>query len=420
MEVPDAARGPLSLLTLGGSFLLRQPARIVRDAFAELPLPVALAVMPAAAAWSTVAAVRALAIAIRIGHRVRSAPVLRPHRRLIAPLAGIAPLCSLVSDTHLTAGPAAPCELELDPGQWPFRHVPTSADLTGAIRDLLAHIRDHAPRTVIWCGDEVDTGAPAEWAQWRAAIAERPELAHRLVPGNHDVCFNQPFDEDYTLGRRAERERAFQDHGDRLADYPVVDTIVSDHGTATLVLLDSCKHRSTHVLSNAIGLYGEVQLAEVERQLAACSGPVLVISHHHVWRDAQFMQPDEWYNTAVDADRLARILLAYRARGPRNRVLVCHGHRHATTIGTIGQGEHTIDVLGLPSSTLGDKSRDGILDGTVRYTVAGLRPDGSWGIAVCAVRQLVQPELTRRPTPRSPPSRSLIALSPMPIAESAA
>jgi len=414
MQVPDAARGPLSLVTLGASFLLRQPARMVRDAFAELPLPVALAVMPAAAVWSTAVAVRALATAIRIGHRVRSAPVLVPDRRLIAPVGELAPLCSLISDTHLTADGAAPCELVIDPGQWPFREVPTTGQLTAAIRDLLGHIRDHAPRTVIWCGDEVDTGAPAEWQQWRAAIAAVPELAHRLVPGNHDVCFNQPFDEDYTLARRAERERAYQDHGDRLADYPVVDTIVSDHGTATLLLLDSCKHRSTHVLSNAIGLYGEVQLAEVERQLTRRTGPVLAISHHHVWRDASFMQPDEWYNTAVDADRLARILLAYRARAPHNRVLVCHGHRHAMTTGTLGDGNGTIDVIGLPSSTLGDKSRDGILDGVVRYAVAGLRADGTWGIALCAVRRLVQPELASRPTPRSPPSASLIALSAIP------
>jgi hypothetical protein len=414
MDVPDAARGPLSLLALGTSFALRHPARIARAAFAALPVPLALAVMPAAAAWSALVTARALASAIRIGHRVRSAPILHPHRGLVVPLARIAPLCSLVSDTHVTAGRRPPCELVLDAGQWPFRDVPATDDLTRGLADLLGHIRDHAPRTVIWCGDEVDTGSPAEWAEWRSAIAAFPELAHRLVPGNHDVCFNQPFDEDYTLARRAERERAYQAHGDRLADYPVVDTIVSDHGTATVVLLDSCKHRSTHVLSNAIGLYGEIQLAEIERVLASRSGPVLVISHHHVWRDAKFLQPDEWYNTAVDADHLARILLGYRARAPRNRVLVCHGHRHATTTGTITDGRHTIEVAGLPSSTLGDKSLDGVLDGIVRYTVAGLLPDGSWGISLVAVRRLVAPELIRRPTPRYPPSPTLVALSAVP------
>jgi hypothetical protein len=140
-----------------------------------------------------------------------------------------------------------------------------------------------------------------------------------------------------------------------------------------------------------------------------------VISHHHVWRDAKFLQPDEWYNTAVDADRLARILLAYRARGPRNRVLVCHGHRHATTTGTITDGRHTIDVAGLPSSTLGDKSRDGVLDGVVRYTIAGLQPGRSWGIALVAVRRLVAPEHANRPTPRIPPSPTLVALSALPV-----
>jgi hypothetical protein len=141
---------------------------------------------------------------------------------------------------------------------------------------------------------------------------------------------------------------------------------------------------------------------------------VLVISHHHVWRDAKFLQPDEWYNTAVDADELARILLAYRARGPRNRVLVCHGHRHAMTTGTITDGRHAIEVAGLPSSTLGDKSRDGVLDGVVRYTIAGLRPDGGWGIAPIAVRRLVAPAVIRRPTPRHAPSPGLVALSALP------
>jgi hypothetical protein len=406
----------VSLLTLGASFALRRPAQFAAEAFAALPLPAALATLPATALWSTVATARALATAIHVGHRVRSAPVLHPQRGLIVALDRLAPLCSLISDTHVTAGAKIPCELEIDPGQWPFRDVPATADLTRGIRDLLAHVHDHAPRTVIWCGDEVDTGSPAEWVRWRAAVAQVQGLAHRLVPGNHDVCFNQPFDEDYTLVKRAERERAFQAHGERLADYPVVDTIVSDHGTATVLLLDSCKHRSTHVLSNAIGLYGDVQLGEIERVLAHRSGPVLVISHHHVWRDHKFLQPDEWYNTAVDADQLARILFAYRARQARNRVLVCHGHRHAMTTGTLRDGKHTIEVAGLPSSTLGDKSRDGVLDGTMRYTVAGLLPDGSWGIAPIAVRQVVAPApaLTRRPAPRHPPSPTLVALSAMP------
>src|SRR5206468_3690316 len=118
MAVLDAARGPLSLLTLGASFALRHPARIARDAFVALPLPVALAVMPAAAAWSTLVTARALAAAIRIGHRVRSAPILRPHRGLVVSPGEIAPLCSLVSDTHVTAGRRPPAELALDLGQW--------------------------------------------------------------------------------------------------------------------------------------------------------------------------------------------------------------------------------------------------------------------------------------------------------------
>src|SRR5262249_44360298 len=133
---------------------------------------------------------------------------------------------------------------------------PTSADLADGLARVLAAIACDAPRTVVWCGDEVDTGDPAEWGVWRTAIARAPGLAHRLVPGNHDICFNRPFDVDYDLARRACRERAYQQHAGRLADFPIVDTIVGDAGPATVILLDSCRYRSTHVLSNAVGYFG--------------------------------------------------------------------------------------------------------------------------------------------------------------------
>jgi hypothetical protein len=105
--------------------------------------------------------------------------------------------------------------------------------------------------------------------------------------------------------------------------------------------------------------------------------------HHHPWRDARF-QPEQWFNTAVDADRLVAILGAYRRAG--NPVLVCHGHRHAMTAGIIGDD---IAVVGLPSSTLGDKSGghgpEDVLDGVLRYGVAGLRRDGGWGVALVEI-----------------------------------
>lgn len=382
--VSDLLRGPATLIALATSYAIGRPA----GAFAGL------------------------AEAFRIGIQVRRAPILRARPELLAPAGQLIPVCSLVSDTHLTIAGRAPSELGIDPGQWPFHQVPGSRELAAGVRTILAHVHRAGPRTVIWCGDEVDTGDPVEWAAWRAAIDEVPGLAHRLVPGNHDICFNQPFDEDPTLARRAIRERAFQEHGPRLADYPVVDTIAGDGGPVTVLLLDSCKHPSEHVLSNAIGRFGAVQLDEIEHVLDGVAGPVLCVAHHHVWRGARFLQPDEWFNTAVDADQLIRILRVYRARGPRNQVLVCHGHRHTLTAGRIGDGAAAIDVIGLPSSTLGDKSTTGILDGVLRYAVAGLRSDGSWGVALESVGSLVASERTSRGAPYAVPDRELRALSP--------
>jgi len=136
--------------------------------------------------------------------------------------------------------------------------------------------------------------------------------------------------------------------------------------------------------------------------LLGTRGPVLCIAHHHVWRDAQFDQPEAWFNTAVDADRLAAILGAYR-HGP---VLVCHGHRHALTAGRLDNG---VAVVGLPSTTMGDKSVTARLDGILRYAVAGLRRDGSgWGVALREVGPVVTD--LRAPASASPSIRPNAAL----------
>src|SRR6185295_19116291 len=227
----------------------------------------------------------------------------------------------------------------------------------------------------------------------------------------HDICFNRPFDADYTLARRATRENAYQTHAGRLADFPVVDTLITDAGPVTLVLLDSCRHRSTHILSNAVGKFGDDQLGELERILAHSAGPVLCVSHHHVWRDAQFLQPEAWYNTVVDADRLVLILSEYRRRAARNHVLVCHGHRHALTAGLVGDDDAAIAVVGLPSTTLGDKSLTGMLDGVLRYGVAGLRPDGAWAVALHQVGRLVEAGEPTRARPAIPPNAAVRALA---------
>ena len=194
----------------------------------------------------------------------------------------------------------------------------------------------------------------------------------------------------------------------------MVDTIAGDGGPVTVLLLDSCKHPSVHILSNAVGRFGAVQLGEVARILKRTEGPVLCVAHHHVWRPARFLQPDEWFNTAVDADQLARILFAYRRRAAGNQVLVCHGHRHTLTAGRIRDDDGVeIDVVGLPSTTLGDKARRGVLDGVLRYGVAGLRADRSWGVAMVAVGTLVAAELVARGAPIGLPAAELRALSPV-------
>jgi hypothetical protein len=395
------------------SYAFRRPLASVAAGWATLPRPAALAVAPIALGWSIARAATGLAVALRVGLRVRDAPTLVPAHSLVARLDELAPACALVSDTHVTAGGGVPGELDVDPGQWPFRGRADSAALAAGVGRVLAAIARAGLPTVVWLGDEVDTGDPAEWAQWRAAIASQPELVHRLIPGNHDVCFNAAHDDDHTLTRRAIRERAFAAHGPRLADFPVVDTIATERGVVTVVLLDSCTHPSKHVLSNAIGRFGDVQLAEVERILAYTTGPVLCAAHHHVWRSKRFLQPDEWFNTALDSDRLARILLAYRARARGNHVLVCHGHRHVLTAGRIIDPAigAAIDVIGLPSTTLGNKPR-GVLDGILRYAVPGLRADGTWGVAPVAVGRIVDDRRIARGAPLVVPAPDLRALSP--------
>jgi Calcineurin-like phosphoesterase len=400
VAVQDYLRGPASLLALSAAYVVGRSADAVSRERGLGKLAASLG-----------RAVSGAAVAIQIGRQVRHAPILRSSPSLLARPDELTPVATLISDTHVVAPGQALCELEVDPGQWPWRNAPTSDDVAAGLARVLDHVRKHGPHTVIWCGDEVDSGDPAEWQQWRQIVDAVPRLQHRLVPGNHDICFNRPFDADYTLARRASRENAYQAHAGRLADFPIVDTLITEAGPVTLVLLDSCRHRSTHILSNAVGKFGDDQLTELERILDRVTGPALCISHHHVWRDAQFLDPEAWYNTVIDADRLVAILGRYRRRAARNQVLICHGHRHALTAGLVGDPDAAIAVVGLPSTTLGDKSISGMLDGVLRYGVAGLRRDGSWAVALHQVGMLARAGEPSRVRPATPPSAALRALS---------
>jgi hypothetical protein len=365
------------LVTLAGSYVLRRPA----GAVAGMPPLLAWSAVPGAIAWSAALATTGAIAAAKIGVRVRRAPILRPSADIFGSLAGLAPVCSLVSDTHLVAPGRTLCELEEDPAQWPRGELPTRHSLVRGLRRVLRHIANHAPATVVWCGDEVDSGADAEWSAWREVTESVPGLAHRLLPGNHDISFNRPFDHDHALTHRGLRERAFDDHAGTLARFPLFDTIVTERGAVTIVLLDSCRHRSTHVLSNAVGQFETAQLADLARGLDHVRGPLLVATHHHVWRDKHFLQPDAWYETAIDADELIAILGAYRRRAAANHVVVVHGHRHIMGAGVVGEPGAEIQIIAMPSTTLGEKS-GGRLDAKLRYAVAGLREDGTWGIAI--------------------------------------
>ena len=381
MGLLDLLHGSTSLLRFSASYALGRPSRV---------LP-------------------ALRVAWGVGVRVRRAPILRAAPELLVSPDELTAMCSLISDTHIAAPEALPCELELDRGQWPWREVPTGDVIASGLRRVLDHVVRDAPRTVIWCGDEVDTGNGIEWARLQALIEAVPGLSHRMVPGNHDVAFNRPFYEDHDLTRRALRESAYEAHAGTLQEFPIVDTMIGDVGSATIILLDSCRHPSTHILSNAIGAFGAPQLRRLAAVLDACHGPVLCVAHHHVWRDPRFAQPEAWFNTAVDADQLAALLFAYRRRAPRNHVLVCHGHRHAMTAGWIDDGDASVAIVGMPSSTLGDKSLTGQLDGRLRYAIAGIRADGSWGVAmrdVGALTSLRTPNRARRPPAPTPELRA--------------
>jgi hypothetical protein len=81
------------------------------------------------------------------------------------------------------------------------------------------------------------------------------------------------------------------------------------------------------------------------------------------------------------------------------------------TAGVVGDADAPVAVVGLPSTTLGDKSISGMLDGVLRYGVAGLRSDGSWGVGLRRVGRVVAAGERSMARPSIPPSASVRALS---------
>jgi hypothetical protein len=82
------------------------------------------------------------------------------------------------------------------------------------------------------------------------------------------------------------------------------------------------------------------------------------------------------------------------------------------TAGVVGERDAEIAVVGLPSTTLGDKSNGGVLDCVPRYAIAGLRGDGSWGVAMCAIATENVAQTSRSlPTSVTDPSRERVRLN---------
>jgi len=113
------------LVTLAGSYVLRRPATTL----AGVPRVLAPVMVPGALAWSALLAATGAVAAARIGVRVRRAPVLHPSPAIFSDPRDLAPVCTLISDTHLVAPGRSPCELEEDPSQWPHGELPTRASL---------------------------------------------------------------------------------------------------------------------------------------------------------------------------------------------------------------------------------------------------------------------------------------------------
>src|SRR5687767_1447306 len=134
MALRDLLRGPTALLALSASYVLGRP-RQTPLSLARLPLWLLSSI--AVAASGTIAAAR-------IGLRARSAPVLRSGQSVLARLDELTTVCTLVSDCHVVAPGAAPCELELDPGQWLWAVAPTSEEISRGLQRVLEGVARRA------------------------------------------------------------------------------------------------------------------------------------------------------------------------------------------------------------------------------------------------------------------------------------
>jgi hypothetical protein len=101
-----------------------------------------------------------------------------------------------------------------------------------------------------------------------------------------------------------------------------------------LFALDSNRYKSRFVNSGAVGMFGREQLVRFERLLMDGSGPVIIVTHHHITkahdtRNAERTSTfEDWFLLANDASDLLALLTDYASRSESNAVLVIHGHKH--------------------------------------------------------------------------------------------
>lgn len=313
-------------------------------------------------------------------------------------------VCQL-SDIHQCNADGSPLELIHEPWIWPRADRPTGAAIRLNLGKLLRRIlKDDKPVVLAITGDITDAGLEGEWEMFYKAFKSnllgwRGELL--VVPGNHDVCVNSHGHPDLYLTHRRERDvrcsgwihRLVTKIGQASASqpargFPRLSTVRHEQCPFHVLQLDSNCYRSRYLLSNAIGEFGKRQLDEASALLLGPSedaqneratkimGPLLVMMHHHISKplNGRFDVKDLLMRP-VDASKLVGILDVYANNG--GDVLIIHGHKHMSIIGTIR--DTRIKVLGLPSSTLGKCTVDSsVLTGDLRYARIGLTPDGRW------------------------------------------
>jgi 3',5'-cyclic AMP phosphodiesterase CpdA len=323
------------------------------------------------------------------------------------------PILLQISDPHITHS-SAPYEIQVDPTMWPFSRP---VDTLGKFRSLLAHVSaTPIPPVVVISGDITDLGLAAEWEaatcimqEFEDACVSAPRLL--LLAGNHDISINVSKSPDYRLRRRREREAGFLHLAKRFHPqkerqsiaacssmyelFPICEQIRLSGGpvpSLRIISLDSNGYRSRFMTSNAIGAFGKRQLRRLQALLFQETGPVILLTHHHITRAHNLSRKGRAgfqaiFLNALDAEDLLTMLLDYSVR-PGNKVLVVHGHKHEELFERYAWLGGEVFVYGHPSSTMGNYDpASGQLDGVVRCTEIGLSSRGEWTIRTRSIEQ---------------------------------